>query len=1326
MFASPHEISHHHAVMKPRDLFLPLSCVVFLVVPQLSPAAEMLAYFPFEDDYTDASGNGNDAAPSQNPDQLSFVDSGFRGKALNINDPDGENNSGGSVDIPIDANPGALPAVTFGGWVNVAESSEFDGFLATDNGGWDRGITMNVNSSGSFGVASGEAPTEGGAITVGQWQYVVGTFDIDEGVSTIYVGDSVAATQTLEAAAGVDLTDVGEPVIEIGRYDNQDLNGRVDDVFVFDGALDAHQVAAIRNLRLSVLNYAPDQVAALFTLFDGEQSGEIDGLAWEPVAELVAASAGAVIDAGEGRIAVLLDDAGNGMRSAAVEVNPDSDGDGLEDAWELGEFGNLEQTADGDPDGDGLTNAQEVESGTRAAVSDSDGDGLADGAELNDHGTDPLDADSDNDGVTDGVEIAAETDPNDPSSLPTGDAPGLLAYYAFEGDYADGSGAGNEGVPAQNPDELSFVEDGFRDQSLKINDPDEVNNSGGSLNIPVNANPSELPGVTFGGWVNVAEGFEFDGFMATDNGGWDRGITVNAQDSQAFGVASGAAPVHGAEITPGEWQYVVATFDSEESTSNLFVGDAMVSSQTLESVTGGDLTDVGEPVIEIGRYDNQDLNGLVDDVFVFDKALSEHQVAAIRNLRLSPLDYSPRHTASLLVLFSGGIKGVINEVGWEPVSGLDSAIPGAVADVGDGKFTVVLDNGGNGMRSGVEVEPSDNDSLDDIWEIENFGNLDQTDDGDPDEDGLTNVREFELMTRPTVADTDRDGLTDGAEVDEHMTNPLALDTDGDGASDGFELAFDKDPNDPAVRPRDPAPELLAYYEFEGTYDDLSGNGNDARPEMNPDQLAFADGLRGQGIDINDPDAEANSGGSVNIPVDANPGAQPEVSFGGWVNVEEFEFDGFLSIDNGGWDRGITVTDNQGGIGFGVASGAAPASAGEVIPGEWQYVTATFSDATGQAIVYVGGDDPDTQTTETAMTPDSGRSAGEPEIEIGRYDNQDLDGIVDDVFVFSGALSAHQANAIRNLRLSVHDYSPLQVAEVFELFSAEVGGSVGDFTWTPVAGLDASVPGAVVQAGAGFTVVLDNGGNGMMSSPAERFEITSITRDSPTSATITWEAEPGLFYAVDVSNDLVDWQVLEEGLMPADLLAIYTDTSAEIADQLVRYYRVREQAAPPLFVDGFEDGANDWTVSVIVDFEETGTTWEAGPPVDNGPASAFSGENAIGTGLSANYEDGTGISLRSPVIDLTGAGRAKLTFHHFMDAADGEGGRVNVLSEDGSILVGGLKLYVGPDGNTTDWAKESIRLPDLNAPVIIEFEFLSGVDGDPVNRAGWFIDDVEVD
>lgn len=1306
--------------MKSRCLLVGLSCGLGWLAPQPASAAELIAYFPFEDEYADASGNGNDAAPSQNPDQLEIVD-GFRGKSLSIIDPDTEPNSGGSVDIPIDANPFELPAVTFGGWVNVAEGFEFDGFMATDNGGWDRGITVNAQATNAFGVASGAAPVPGGAITPGQWQYVVATFDADELTTSIYVGDNVPSTQALEAAAGEDLTDIGEPVIELGRYDNQDLNGLVDDIFVFEGALDAHQVAAIRNLRLSALDYAPDQAAALFALFEAGNGGEVGGVTWETASGLVADSPGAVISLDGGLVAVLLDDTGNGMQSTGDGIENDSDGDGLDDAWERAEFGDLGQSAEDDTDEDGLTNAQEVEQGTRGSISDTDSDGLADGTEVNDRQTDPLNPDTDGDGDLDGV----DPDPLDPSVVSRDAAPALLAYYAFEGDYVDGSNAGNNAMPSQNPDELSFVEDGFRGQSLKINDPDADNNSGGSVDIPVNANPSELPGVTFGGWVNVADGFEFDGFMATDNGGWDRGITVNAQDSQAFGVASGAAPTHGAEIETEEWQYVVATFDSEEGDASLFVGDSMVSSQALDSVVGGDLTDTGEPVIEIGRYDNQDLNGLVDDVFVFDAALNSHQVAAIRNLRLSSLDYSPRDVASLFVLFASNQPGTIGDVGWEPVAGLATDIPGAVTDVGDGNFTVLLDQGGNGMQSGVDVAPSEDpvDNLDDFWELEHFGNLEQTDEGDPDEDGLTNLEEFELKTRPTLADTDRDGLLDGAEVNEYMTDPSNIDTDGDSRSDGREVAEGTDPlvADP------PEIELLAYYDFEGSYDDLSGSGNDAQPdEFTEEQLSFGDGFRGLGLDIMDPDADNNTGGLVNIPIDANPATHPEVSFGGWVNIsDQFEFDGFMAIDNGGWDRGITINaqDSQS---FGIASGGSPVNAGAITPDEWQFVMATFSQAGNESVLYVGSSDSDVLTTETADTPDA-TAEGEQVIEIGRYDNQDMAGFVDDVFVFSGALSDHQANAIRNLRLSVHDYSPLLVAEVFQLFSDKASGAVGEFTWTPVSGLDTSEPGAVNPAGAGYTVVLNDAGDGMMSSPAQRFEILSITRDSETSVTLTWEAEPGLFYAVDVSQDLLNWEVLVEALLPEEMIAMYTDMSDEIATQPERYYRVREQAAPALFSDGFEDGAGDWTVGVIVDFPETATTWEAGPPA-NGPAEAFAGQNVFGTGLGANYEDGTGVYLRSPVIDLTGAGRAKLTFHHYMEAADGEGGRLNILDENGAPLAGGagLRLFVGPDGNTGDWSKESIRLPEFNVPVILEFEFLSAFDDDPINRPGWFIDEVEVD
>ncbi len=68
---------------------------------------------------------------------------------------------------------------------------------------------------------------------------------------------------------------------------------------------------------------------------------------------------------------------------------------------------------------------------------------------------------------------------------------------------------------------------------------------------------------------------------------------------------------------------------------------------------------------------------------------------------------------------------------------------------------------------------------------------------DSDRDGLTDEEEEALGTDPDSDDSDGDGLSDGAEVQEHGTDPLDPDTDGGGESDGDEVAREGAPLDPA-------------------------------------------------------------------------------------------------------------------------------------------------------------------------------------------------------------------------------------------------------------------------------------------------------------------------------------------------------------------------------------------------------------------------------------------------------------------------------------------------------------------------------------------------
>ncbi len=65
--------------------------------------------------------------------------------------------------------------------------------------------------------------------------------------------------------------------------------------------------------------------------------------------------------------------------------------------------------------------------------------------------------------------------------------------------------------------------------------------------------------------------------------------------------------------------------------------------------------------------------------------------------------------------------------------------------------------------------------------------LTATAESDADGDGLFHFQELTLGTDPILADTDRDGLTDGEEVNVYETNPRNRDSDGDGLTDGDEV-----------------------------------------------------------------------------------------------------------------------------------------------------------------------------------------------------------------------------------------------------------------------------------------------------------------------------------------------------------------------------------------------------------------------------------------------------------------------------------------------------------------------------------------------------------
>ncbi len=124
---------------------------------------------------------------------------------------------------------------------------------------------------------------------------------------------------------------------------------------------------------------------------------------------------------------------------------------------------------------------------------------------------------------------------------------------------------------------------------------------------------------------------------------------------------------------------------------------------------------------------------------------------------------------------------------------------------------ILTDTDGDGLTDGEEKayklnfldSDSDGDGMPDGWEFAQFARgcyldpciNDAT--SDADEDGLTNIQEYQGLTNPVNSDTDNDGLTDGEEVNIYGTNPFRPDTDYDGLSDSWEVANGYDPLDPA-------------------------------------------------------------------------------------------------------------------------------------------------------------------------------------------------------------------------------------------------------------------------------------------------------------------------------------------------------------------------------------------------------------------------------------------------------------------------------------------------------------------------------------------------
>ena len=201
----------------------------------------------------------------------------------------------------------------------------------------------------------------------------------------------------------------------------------------------------------------------------------------------------------------------------------------------------------------------------------------------------------------------------------------LLGLYTFEGDAMDSSGQGNHGANINN---LTYSASGYEGMAGQF---------GGNtfFDAPIDLNPSAVPRTTFGAWVNasVLNSPVRHEILSTDNGAFDRALTIDSRGDT--GIESGigtysafsgnGALLNGSTASTADgWVFVAAVYNQLANATRLYVGDQAYT-EPGRITPSQTFTRIGAP-----PNGTEGFNGLIDNAFVFDRALSVGEIDRIR------------------------------------------------------------------------------------------------------------------------------------------------------------------------------------------------------------------------------------------------------------------------------------------------------------------------------------------------------------------------------------------------------------------------------------------------------------------------------------------------------------------------------------------------------------------------------------------------------------------------------------------------------------------------------------------------------------------------
>ena len=551
-------------------------------------------------------------------------------------------------------------------WIKPGPNPQVSGYGGVLAEWGSRGNTsapyFNYNGTRSrfeYGFWGWEGATAGD-YPFGVWMHLVSSYDGDRW--RLYVDGSVVVDLDIGPMT-LTPTPLGLGWDVVSNTTRWNYDGLMDEVYVFDRSLTQAEVDQLAagtpppppppNQTPSLQDPGPQSNTSgdvvTLTLTASDPDG--DTLSYSAVGlpsglslDSATGNISGAIQEGTYSVVASVDDGRGGSDSQSFSwiatPAPDSDGDGVpddEDAFPNDPNETVDSDGDGvgdngdafpndpnestDTDGDGVGDNADAFPNDPNETADSDGDGVGDNAD--DFPNDPNETqDSDGDGVGDNSDYY----PNDPTRWQP-PIPNALHYWSLDGSLAATAGVDNTLITSGG----SGFAAGRRGQALQLDGIDDRTTT--DLTVPFTGNDAWSvslwikPGANaqWGGYGRVLFTFGRRGSNTAPFVNYNG--TMDRFEYGFWGLENSTASVFPND-DPNTWYHVTGTYDG--ASFRLYVDGSLVVTQpiTLNLLP----PNIGFGWDSVSRNNNWNFEGLIDEVYVFDSALSAAQVQHVRDL----------------------------------------------------------------------------------------------------------------------------------------------------------------------------------------------------------------------------------------------------------------------------------------------------------------------------------------------------------------------------------------------------------------------------------------------------------------------------------------------------------------------------------------------------------------------------------------------------------------------------------------------------------------------------------------------------------------------